>query len=523
MHYPWWYVPVATGPMLIALIATLHVLVAHYAVGGGFFLAVETSFAYRTGNQAYLAYLRRHAQFFILLTVVFGAITGVGIWWTIGLASPLATQVLIQTFVFGWAMEWVFFVLEITSAFGFFYFWGRLPPGVHRAFGWIYAWAAWISLVLITGITGFMLHPGRWLEPGHRSFWIAFFNPQLVPQVVARTGGALLLSSLYVYLHAAWALRQEVGLRELVARRSARPALLGAALLLVGGGLWAALLPESARALLPAAAALNILLALAVAISALVVVLVYLGPMKNPGWLSVGFAGTLWLLGMAGFSVGEFIREAVRKPYIIYNVVFGHQVFPEQVVRMREQGFLESGLWTRAWMAAHYPQVFVSDGTATLQASVSPSAVASQDGLALTAFSSTFLSSSAPGAAPADRTSPAGPEGRLSMVGPGGRIDEARLLQLPQADQVQIGRVLFMYHCNDCHAERDGYSAAGRLLQGRPKPRMVELVRHLHEHRFAMPPWSGSEEEAQVLAEYLATITPPRPAGMSPELGAPGR
>ena len=523
MHYPWWYVPGATAPMLIALIATVHVLVAHYAVGGGFFLAVETSFAYRTGNQAYLAYLRRHAQFFILLTVVFGAITGVGIWWTIGLASPLATQVLIQTFVFGWAMEWVFFVLEITSAFGFFYFWGRLPPGVHRAFGWIYAWAAWISLVLITGITGFMLHPGRWLEPGHRSFWIAFFNPPLVPQVVARTGGALLLSSLYVYLHAAWALRQEVGLRELVAQRSARPALLGAALLLVGGGWWAVFLPESARALLPAAAALNILLALAVAISALVVVLVYLGPMKNPGWLSVGFAGTLWLLGLAGFSVGEFIREAVRKPYIIYNVVFGHQVFPEQVVRMREQGFLESGLWTRAWMAAHYPQVFVSDMAATPQAGVLPSAIAAQEGIAPAAFSPAFSSSSTPEAAPGGRTSLAGPEGRLSMVGPGGRIDEARLLQLSQADQVQIGRVLFMYHCNDCHAERDGYSPAGRLLQGRPKPMVVELVRHLHEHRFAMPPWSGSEEEAQVLAEYLATITPPRPAGMSPELGAPGR
>ncbi|HPP54061.1 MAG TPA: cytochrome ubiquinol oxidase subunit I, partial [Thermoguttaceae bacterium] len=278
MHYPWWYVPHVTGPMLIALIATVHVLVAHYAVGGGFFLAVETSFAYRTGNQAYLAYLRRHAQFFILLTVVFGAITGVGIWWTIGLASPLATQVLIQTFVFGWAMEWVFFVLEIVSAFGFFYFWGRLPPAVHKAFGWIYAWAAWISLVLITGITGFMLNPGRWLEAEYRTFWTGFFNPQFLPQVVARTGGALLLSSLYVYLHAAWVLRQDAALRELVAQRSARPALWGAGLLLVGGGLWAAFLPPSAQAVIPAAAALNILMALAGGVSGLVVVLVYLGP-----------------------------------------------------------------------------------------------------------------------------------------------------------------------------------------------------------------------------------------------------
>ncbi len=56
MHYPWWYVPQLTSPMVIAAIATIHVLVAHYAVGGGLFLAVETGYAYRTGNRDYLAY-----------------------------------------------------------------------------------------------------------------------------------------------------------------------------------------------------------------------------------------------------------------------------------------------------------------------------------------------------------------------------------------------------------------------------------------------------------------------------------
>ncbi|MGA2799195.1 MAG: hypothetical protein ABSE63_16570, partial [Thermoguttaceae bacterium] len=126
MHYPWWYVPHLTAPMLIAVIATVHVLVSHYAVGGGLFLAVELGYAYRSKDRAYLEYLKRHAGFFILLTVVFGAITGVGIWWTIGLASPLSTELLIRTFVFGWATEWVFFVLELTSAFIVYYCWGKL-------------------------------------------------------------------------------------------------------------------------------------------------------------------------------------------------------------------------------------------------------------------------------------------------------------------------------------------------------------------------------------------------------------
>jgi cytochrome bd-type quinol oxidase subunit 1 len=125
--------------MLIAIVSVLHVLVSHYAVGGGAFLAVETGFAYSRGNSDYLAYLKQHALFFILITVVYGAITGVGIWWTISLASPLATEMLIHTFVFGWAIEYVFFIVEITSAFIFFYFWGKLDSGKHQAMAWIYA------------------------------------------------------------------------------------------------------------------------------------------------------------------------------------------------------------------------------------------------------------------------------------------------------------------------------------------------------------------------------------------------
>ncbi len=88
MHYPWWYVSNVTGPMLIALVATVHVFVSMYAVGGGIYLAGETGYAYKVNNKSLLEYLRSHALFFILLTVVFGAITGVGIWWTIGLTSP---------------------------------------------------------------------------------------------------------------------------------------------------------------------------------------------------------------------------------------------------------------------------------------------------------------------------------------------------------------------------------------------------------------------------------------------------
>ncbi|HEY3297895.1 MAG TPA: hypothetical protein VGK34_04495, partial [Armatimonadota bacterium] len=121
MHYPFWYVPGLTSPMWIAVVAVLHVFVALYAVGGSIILAFQTSRAYRQNDKQHLEYLRSHSWFFILITLVYSSLLGVGIWWTIGLASPLATEDLIQIFVLAWAMEYVTFILEIVSAFAFFY------------------------------------------------------------------------------------------------------------------------------------------------------------------------------------------------------------------------------------------------------------------------------------------------------------------------------------------------------------------------------------------------------------------
>ena len=153
------------------------------------------------------------------------------------------------------------------------------------------------------------------------------------------------------------------------------------------------------------------------ALTVVVFVLLYFGPYRNPGWLSPGFAGSLCLFGIAAFSTGEFIREAVRKPFVVYNVVLGNQILPEEVPRLREDGYLEGGVWTKAFVAEHYPQVMV-DETATRS----------------TAESTTTGCSSC-------RTRTAS----------------------------RSAEVLFLYHCNDCHAADAGYSAVGPLLQGWPR------------------------------------------------------
>jgi cytochrome bd-type quinol oxidase subunit 1 len=440
--------------MLIALISVIHVLVSHYAVGGGLFLAVEVGYAYKTKNKAYLDYLHSHAAFFILLTVVFGAITGVAIWWTIGLASPLATEWLIRIFVFGWATEWVFFVLELAAAFFFYYYWGRLTEKTHVTIGWIYALAAWISLVLITGITAFMLTPGGWLKD--HTFWSAFFNPQFLPQTTARTGGALLLSSLYVYLHASLTIK-DAKMLDMIGSRSARPALLGAIMISVGGLAWYYFQPDSAKAAIASAAVLNVLVVLIFALTIAVFVLLYFGPYRNPGWLSPGFAIALFMFGLAAFSTGEFIREAVRKPFISYNVVLSNQVLPDEVPKMQKVGYLESGIWTKQFVKQNYPEVMV-DGSI--------------------------------------------------------QLTKAKLQELPESKRIALGEVLFQYHCNDCHAIDRGYSAVGPLLRGKTREMVLPMVLDLHKTQFFMPPWCGTPEEAELMTDYLMSIAPKRPQGM---------
>ena len=41
MNYPVWEIPIFGGGLLVTIIATVHVYIAHFAVGGGLFLVLS--------------------------------------------------------------------------------------------------------------------------------------------------------------------------------------------------------------------------------------------------------------------------------------------------------------------------------------------------------------------------------------------------------------------------------------------------------------------------------------------------
>ena len=179
-------------------IAVLHVFISHFAIGGGFFLVVMERAARKAADTERLEFLEKLSRFFVLTTLVMGALTGVGIWFVIGLLNPAATEVLIHNFVWGWAIEWTFFVVEILAALLYYYGWKRMSPADHMTLGWIYFVFAWLSLFVINGILTFMLTPGTWLATGN--FWDGFFNPTFWPSLVLRSAIAVMLAGLYALL-----------------------------------------------------------------------------------------------------------------------------------------------------------------------------------------------------------------------------------------------------------------------------------------------------------------------------------
>ena len=157
MNYPFWDVPHLGGGWVIGLIAIFHVMVSHFAIGGGFYLVLAETKARRENRPDWLRVLQGHSKFFLILTGVFGAATGVAIWFAIGLANPEATSALIHNFVFAWAIEWVFFMVELTTAAVYYYTWNRIPDSLHLKVGWVYAIASFFTL-FIDGVKLFVIN-----------------------------------------------------------------------------------------------------------------------------------------------------------------------------------------------------------------------------------------------------------------------------------------------------------------------------------------------------------------------------
>jgi len=344
MNYPVWFLPGTGGGFLIALIAILHVFVSHFAVGGGLYLIYAEKKGLRENSRPILDFTKRHARFFLLVTMVFGSISGVGIWFIIALVNPAATSLLIHNFVFGWAAEWVFFTVEIAAAFVYYYMFGRMDSRTHLLVGWLYFIAAWMSLLLINGIIGVMLTPGNWTDS--RDFWAGFFNPGFFPSLVFRTFLALMIAACYGFLSASFTADRKV--RVGMTRFSAKWALLSLLATIVSGFWYLAVLPGESHGLVLGKSPTIASLVPWTAGGVLLLLVLMLGAGILRPRLNLKPVACLAMLGalvvMGGF---EWTREAARRPYVINQVMYSNSILSKDMDRLNRDGYLKNALWVQ--------------------------------------------------------------------------------------------------------------------------------------------------------------------------------
>jgi mono/diheme cytochrome c family protein len=343
MDYPIWDVAVGGG-VLIGAIAVLHVVVSHFAVGGGLVMAWAEATLVRRPDPALRALLKRASLMLILVSTVFGAISGVAIWFVIGLVHPAATSALIHTFVWGWAIEWAFFLLEVVTALAWYATWDRVRPRTHLLLIVLYAFAAYMSLVIIQGILGFMLTPGRWLET--RGFWDGFLNPTYLPGLLFRTGVCLLLAAAYLTLAALRERDREA--RSRLVRFLARIGVAGILLATAGLFWWKGVLPAEVQANFLGAKPLIASLAtgwrhmfFSLGAAAVLALLAALFP-RSVRWPQAVLA----LLAAFGLLGGyERAREGARKPFIVRGYMFSNGILVSEIPALNRDGILSKARW----------------------------------------------------------------------------------------------------------------------------------------------------------------------------------
>jgi cytochrome c553 len=461
MNYPFWDVPYLGSGWVIGAIAIFHVMISHFAIGGGLYLPLAEAKARREGREDWLRILEKHSKFFLILTAVFGAVSGVGIWFAIGLANPEATSTLIHNFVFGWAIEYVFFLVELTTAAIYYYTWNKVSPSLHLKIGYLYAATSWLTLVIINGILTFMLTPGEtWLSvagSGNEAsvFWYAFFNPTYFPSLVLRTLVAISLAGV-------WALVTtsridgftEGKLKTSIVRWSVKWLIPSFVLMPVAFAWYLYTVPEASRQLMNLGVSTigtgtftHVTRAVLVSVmaSATIALLAYIVAYRNPRTFKTGWALSVLFLALAATAATEQAREMLRKPYVIGSFMYSNGIRISEIDKFNTEGYLRNSIWR------------LKDEPPSMYQKV------------------------------------------------GGMSESER--------QIYEGDLMFRGQCAACHT-REGYRAMEVLLAQRDENSIRSIVKTLHEYkddspyRAFMPPLVGTDAEIEALVQYLKTLTP---------------
>lgn len=366
-EYPIFDIPALGGSMLIAAVAIFHVFISHFSVGAGFFVAAAERKAIKAGDKETISFLKRFGFMVLLVPYVLGTVSGVGIWFAIALVNPRATSLLIHQFVWDWAIEWVLFIIEIVTIYIYVFYWDKMSPKSHNRLGWIFAGCSALTLVVINAILSFMLTPGSW-QPFDAGFlnYKAILNPTYVPTTVARFVMSLALAGIGAVVLVTFDKKRSMDVCKKITALAYK-FMLPAILCLPLGVLVFTRMSERAQTfLMGAAAPMTIFLMFGMASFMILFFAAALSLYRKDYTPSTLGAILLCLLAFVCFGAMEFVREGVRKPYVVEGFMYSTGVTVAEyedvdttanIQKTQQAGILSAAPWALIGNESDNPQL----------------------------------------------------------------------------------------------------------------------------------------------------------------------
>jgi len=349
MDFPLYYMDFIGNRMLMAMIAIVHVMINHpFAVGAWPLIAILEWKAWKLKDAAWDNLARRITFVLFIITTTLGALTGVGIWLTAALIAPFAIGSLLRVFFWAWFSEWLVFVSEVILVLIYYLTWHRWHAGVwkkvHIGIGALLSIMSWFTMALIVAILGFMMGTGDWSIT--RGFFSAFVNPLYAPQLMFRTGVAMITAGLTVWFLMFFFTRNAQETRRRVIRFVSTWILAWTPFALVGGIWYWGRVPASMSANLNVALATQrfmlhykifiVVIAVAVGLVILTALIGLIRPKLVPRyWLIVPF-----VLGLFSLGYFERVREFIRKPYVVADYMYSNGVTRAELPIYQRDGLL---------------------------------------------------------------------------------------------------------------------------------------------------------------------------------------
>ena len=362
MDFPMFHLDWLNNRMLIAIIAILHVIINHgLAVGFMPFVTwLEQRGVTKSGPDQVtdlewdnMVYKIMKVAF--IITTTLGAMTGVGIWFSVALVSPASIGSLIRVFYWAWFTEWIVFVIEVVLIMIYFLTWKNSNTSLaaklrHINFGWYLSLFSWITMAIIVSILGFMMDPGNWQT--HQSLLNGFTNPIYLPQLLFRTPTAMLVAGIFGMFLITLFTKSKPEIREKAVKYASKWLLFWAPLSLFGAYMYYRAMPEAMTANMSTAVG-------TLSFSQYYDALLYVAAVGAGFTLIIGVIGiyktrllrpymvvipVLTAIAYLGFF--ERVREFIRKPYIIGQYMYSNLLLQDDYVVYRQDGVLKHATYT---------------------------------------------------------------------------------------------------------------------------------------------------------------------------------